>query len=60
MGIAELDVASCDRAFAGWFPGRAHPRLGLRRDAARNSGHPESFLEGIAAAMLLFSSAPAR
>ena len=41
MGIAELDAASCHRAFAGRFSGRAHPRLGLRRDAARNSSHPK-------------------
>src|SRR5215510_5128184 len=41
MGIAKLDAASCHRTFAGWFSGRAHPRLGLRRDAARNSSHPK-------------------
>ena len=37
MGIAELDTASCHRAFAGRFSGRAHPRLGLRRNAARST-----------------------
>ena len=41
MGIAELDAASCHRAFAGRFSGRAHSRLGLRHDAARNSSYPK-------------------
>ena len=43
MGIAELDAASCHRAFAGRFSGGAHSRLGLRRDAARNSSHPKGY-----------------
>ena len=45
MGVAELDAASCRGAFAGRLSGRAHPRLGLRRDAARNSSRPKSSWE---------------
>jgi len=39
MGVAKLDAASCGRAFAGRFSDRPHPCLGLRRNAARDSGH---------------------
>src|SRR5262249_20087855 len=41
VGIAELDAASCRRTFVSRFSGRAYPRMGVRRDAARNSSHPE-------------------
>src|SRR5262245_25292395 len=39
VAIAELDASSCGRAFADWVSDCAHPCLGLRRYAARNSGH---------------------
>ena len=39
LGIAKLDFASCGRAFAGRFSGRADSGLGLRCNASRDSGH---------------------
>src|SRR5215468_5742421 len=39
VAVAKLGISPGSRAFADWVPDCAHPCMGLRRHAARNSGH---------------------